>query len=71
MWELDDLLDPDPPSTNGLMALPEWPTATATVKVPDRWARTLVGQDAVLTPAEVVDLIGGREGVVREWCPTP
>jgi hypothetical protein len=44
-----------------------WPAMDPVRVVSDALKRTTVSADAVVTPAEVVDLIGGREGVVRIW----
>ena len=45
---------PDPPPLNAL-------------SVPEQWAKAMLSTDAVVTPTEVVSIIGGREGVVRAW----
>lgn len=44
-----------------------WPAVDPVRSVADALMRTTVSADAVLTPADVVHMIGGREGVVRNW----
>jgi hypothetical protein len=44
-----------------------WPAVDPVRSVADALMRTTVSADAVLTPADVVHMIGGREGIVRNW----
>ena len=44
-----------------------WPAVDPGRSAADALMRTTVSADAVVTPADVVHMIGGREGVVRNW----
>ena len=44
-----------------------WPAPDPARTVADALIRTTVSADAVLAPADIVHMIGGREGVVRNW----
>jgi hypothetical protein len=62
----DNIFDDPLPAPEGFMTF-RWPAPTSTGTVADTLIRTTVSADAVLTPADVVHMIGGREGVVRNW----